>query len=287
MNMKRFAAVAIVLACGILFASLHTPGQCAEKINFAVIFLGGPDTGPEGEKIINQFMASLTKLTGMKKDSIQGKYFNKIDEAKTYIKQNKNTYIMGSIGFYLANRKSMNLSPLAVVDIGGDDKEEFYLIVKKGTYKSLGQLKGKILAGNVLYEDKSFINTMIFDNKIDISKHFKLRPTNRPLSAVRKLDSGQYDAVLLTHMQYSSLKNLDIFNRITVIHKSSQMPALGLMMIDSKTNNTVKPKIVGAVTRMCNQQDTKGACKNFGIDGFNKLEAETLKHEITKYESAQ
>ncbi len=287
MNTKRIAAVALLLAMGALFAPLLTPAHCAEQINFAVIFLGGPDTGAEGEKIITQFMSSLTKLTGMKKDSIQGKYFNKIDDAKTSIRQNKNSYIMGSIGFYLANRKAMNLEPLAAVNIDGNDREEYYLIVKKGSYKSLAQLKGKILAGNVLYEDKKFINNLIFEKKIDIAKHFKLQPSNRPLSAVRKLDSGQYDAVLLNHMQYSSLKNLDIFKKIEVIHKSPQMPALGLMMITTKTNSAAKPRIVGAVTRMCNQQDTKAACKNFGIDGFDKLEAETLANEISKYESAQ
>jgi hypothetical protein len=38
---------------------------------------------------------------------------------------------------------------------------------------------------------------------------------------------------------------------------------------------------------MCNQEDTKGVCKNFGIDGFDKLDAEILTNEIKKYESDQ
>jgi ABC-type phosphate/phosphonate transport system substrate-binding protein len=181
----------------------------------------------------------------------------------------------------------MNLSPLAAVKIGGEDQEEYSVIVKKGAYKTLSQLKGKTLAGNILYEDKKFINTMVFDNKIDISKHFKIKPSNRPLSAVRKLDSGQFDAVILNHMQYISLKNLDIFKNIQVIHSSPKMPALGLMMINTKANNAAKDKIVNAITRMCGQEDTKAACKNFGIDGFDKLEAETLANEITKYEGAK
>ncbi len=287
MDSKKFLALITLIMCTIFFYPFHSTGYCAEKINFAVIFLGGPDTGEEGEKIISQFMASLTKLTGMKKDSLQGKYFNDITEAKTCIKQNKNTYIMGSLGFYLANKKAMNLSPLAVVKIGGDDREQYNLIVKKGSYKSLKQLKGKILAGNVLYEDTKFINKIIFDNKIDITKHFQLKPSSRPLSAVRKLTSGQFDAVLLNNMQYNSLKNLDVFSKIDVIYQSSKMPALGLMMTNTKTNIAAKAKIVNAVTRMCNQADTKEACKNFGIDGFSKLEAETLKNEITKYEGTK
>ena len=287
MNTKRLIALMAIFLCGFIFSTLRTPGYGAEKINFAVIFLGGPDTGVEGDKIINQFMASLAKLTSMKKDSLQGKYFNNINDAKTYIRENKNSYIMGSIGFYLANKKSMDLVPLAAVKIDNDDREQYVLIVKKGSYKSLKQLKGKVLAGNVLYEDVKFINKLIFENKIDIAKHFQLKPSNRPLSAVRKLTSGQVDAVLLNNMQYASLKSLDVFSKIEVLYQSPQMPALGLMMANTKTNNAVKEKIVNAVTRMCNQADTKEACKNFGIDGFNKLEAGTLKDEITKYEGGK
>ena len=287
MNTKRIKALMTIILCGFIFSTFSMPGFGAEKINFAVIFLGGPDTGAEGDKIINQFMASLTKLTSMKKDSLQGKYFNNITEAKTYIRENKNTYIMGSLGFYLANKKSMNLLPLAAVKIDGDDREQYVLIVKKGSYKSIKQLKGKVLAGNVLYEDAKFINGLIFENTIDIAKHFQLKPSSRPLSAVRKLESGQVDAVLLNHMQYASLKKLDVFSKIEVLHQSPQMPALGLMMANTKTNNAAKEKIVNAVTRMCNQADTKAACKNFGIDGFNKLGVETLKDEITKYEGGK
>jgi hypothetical protein len=287
MNMKKLIAVTILLACGYVLFPMQTPGHCAEKINFAVIFLGGPDTGAEGEKIITQFMSSLTKLTGMEKNSLSGKYFNNIGDAKTYVQKNKNSYIMASIGFYLANRKPMNLSPLAVVKLDGEDKEQYFLIVKKDSHKTLKSLKGKILAGNILYEDQKFINTMIFDNKIDISKYFQLKPTNRPLSAVRKLISGEYDAVLLNHLQYYSLKHLDLFNKIEVIHESTKMPALGLMMINTKTNKAAQNKIVNAITKMCNQEDTKGVCKNFGIDGFDKIEPEILDNEIKKYESAQ
>jgi hypothetical protein len=284
---KKIIAISLILCAGFIFSHLQTPGYCADKISFAVIFLGGPDTGAEGENIINQFMGSLSKLSGMKQNSLQGKYFNNITDAKAYIQSNKNSYIMASLGFYLANRKMMNLAPLAVVKIGGSDKEQYFLIVKKGAYKKLSQLKGKILAGNILYEDKKFINTMIFDNKIDITKHFQVKPSSRVLSAVRKLTSGQYDAVLLNRMQYNSLQGLDIFSKVEVLVKSQEMPALGLMMINSPTNKSARSKIVTAVTKMCSQEDTKGACKNFGIEGFETLAPEILDNEIKKFDSAK
>jgi hypothetical protein len=59
------------------------------------------------------------------------------------------------------------------------------------------------------------------------------------------------------------------------------------MMVNTGKNNSVKNKIVNSVTRMCNQTDTKEACKNFGIDGFDSIEMEKLDDEIKKFENAQ
>src|SRR5271157_2060944 len=222
MRTHKYFISAIIIFFFVTLPPFQQQGNCGDRISFAVIFLGGPDTGAEGEKIISQFMDSLTKLSGLKKDSLQGKYFNTVDSAKTYIQQNKNSYIMGSIAFYLANRKNMDLAPLAVVKIQGESKEQYYLVANKEKYKSLTELKGKVLSGNILYEDKKFINRLIFNNTIDVSEYFKLKPSNRPLSAVKKLMRGEYDAVLLNHLQYNNLRSLAEFKKIQIIHKSPQ-----------------------------------------------------------------
>ncbi len=287
MNTYKYFLSAIIVFLFLFLPPFQQQGDCDDKISFAVIFLGGPDTGAEGERIISQFMESLTKLSGLKKDSLQGKYFNTVDSAKTYIRQNKNSYIMGSIAFYLANKKGMNLVPLAVVKIQGGSKEQYYLITNKERYKALSELKGKVLSGNILYEDKKFINRMIFNNTLDISEYFKLKPSSRPLSAVRKLLKGEYDAVLLNNLQYNNLKSLAEFNKIQIVHKSPQMPSLGLMMVNTEKDNSVKNKIINTVTRMCNQKDTNEACKNFGIEGFDQIGIEALENEIKKYENNQ
>jgi hypothetical protein len=58
-------------------------------------------------------------------------------------------------------------------------------------------------------------------------------------------------------------------------------------MINTNTNQAAQSKIINAVTRMCGQADTREVCKSFSIDGFEKIEAETLKDEITKYENGK
>jgi ABC-type phosphate/phosphonate transport system substrate-binding protein len=286
MKNKLIILAAAMLLSGFISATSTSPALSAGKVSFADIYLGGPDPGTEGNKIITQFLAMLSKYSGIRQGTIQGQYFNNISSAKVYLRNNRDSFIIGSIGFFLANRKSMNLVPLATVKIHSNDKEQYYMLIKKGKYQTLKQMKGKIISGNVLYEDPKFINKMIFNNIINVQTFFTTKPTYRALSAVRKVDAGKYDAVLLNNMQYHSLKNLAVFKNLQVVHKSPQFPALGLMMVNTKRNQEVMGKIMKAVTEICYKEDGKSVCKNFAIGGFKKINQDLLNNEIKRFEGS-
>ena len=122
--------------------------------------------------MIDQFITTLAKLTGMSRSQLNGKYFNNMNQAKTYIKSNNNSFVMGSLGFYLANRSFMKLVPLATVNLGDTNKDRYYLIVKKGSYGSLKQLKGKSLSGNVIYENSNYLKDRS-SVKVDQKKYYQ------------------------------------------------------------------------------------------------------------------
>lgn len=286
MKLARVACYGMI-AASVMMSAFILPLVGEEKITFAIIFAGGPDVGSEGKNIVAQFLKTVSETTKMKQDAMEGDYFNTSKEAMEYIQKHKNTYIMGSLGFYLSQRKTNNLVPLAVVKLKGNDQEQFYVLVKKGTYSSLKDLKGKILSGNVLYEDTRFLDSIVFDNTLSVAKHFKLEPTARPLSAIRKMGTGKVDAILLNHLQYETLKSHPSFKDLKIIHRSAKMPALGLMMVGTKRNKEMQPKIVKAITTMCETEKGKPVCKNFGIDGFQTIDAKALENEIKKYEGAE
>ena len=273
----------IALACLFVITPQPELQSRGETVDFVIIFPGGPDTQQEGASMINQFITNLAKLTGISKSQLRGKYFNNINSARTYIKNHRNSFIMGSLGFFLAHKSNMKLVPLATVNLGSSNKERYYLVVKKGRYSSLNRLKGKTLSGNVIFENKNYINNIVFNDSIDVSKHFILKPTSRPLSAVRRLTRKRIDSVLLNKMQYESLKSLALFSKIEVIYKSNEVPALGLMMVDSTKTNSVKNKVLSAVTRMCNLADTKDVCKNFGLSGFLRVKPGELDEVTEKF----
>ena len=283
--MKKYIRILIFIALACLFVIAPQPELQSNvgTVDFVIIFPGGPDTQQEGTSMISQFISNLVKLTGLSKSQLRGKYFNNINLARTYIKTHRNSFIMGSLGFFLAHKSNMGLVPLATVNLGSSNKERYYLVVKKGRYGSLNQLKGKTLSGNVIFETKNYINNIVFNDSIDVSKHFLLKPTSRPLSAVRRLTRKRIDAVLLNKMQYESLKSLALFSKIEVIYKSNEVPALGLMMVNNSRTKSVKDKVLNAVTTMCNLADTKEVCKNFGLSGFLRVKPGELDEVTRKY----
>ena len=122
---------------------------------------------------------------------------------------------------------------------------------------------------------------------MNISKDFKLEPTPRPLSAVRKLDTGMVDAVLVNQMQYISLKRIpSTFQKLEVIYTSPNLPRLGFMMIDSPGAQKVKDEILRAIVKMSSLEEGKKVCNNFGITGFQNIEPEKIDEAIKKYNSA-
>ena len=279
-----------MLATALFLATLlpgHTVMQksafSAARIHFAIVFIGGPDPQGEGKNILNQFLANLSKISGISRSRLAGHYFNSLPAAKAYIRRNRNCFIVGSIGFFAANRRSMNLVPLAKVSMQGSDREQYFLVVKKGRYRNLQQMKGKKISGNVLYESSRFLSNIVFQKRINVRTYFRLKPTHRPLTAVRRVSRGRVDGVLLNRMQYNSLKRLAMFRRLQVAYRSPRLPALGLMMVNTPVNRAEKGKLLKALTGLCRMPEGQKVCKNFGIQGFNKVTPGEVERAVASY----
>ena len=280
---KFFAILGLCFAALLSSATVLPAAEPDETIHFAIIFPGGPSPGGEGKQMIDQFIQHLADMASLDRDNIEGQYFNQISTAVDTVKNYNNIYILGSTGFFLAHRADMKLVPLTTLSMGGTDTEKYYVIVKKGAYIDLDGLKGHTLSGNVLYEDVRFINRIIFNGKIDIDTYFKPTPTLRPLSALRKLNTGGVDAVLVNEMQYRALQTMPLFKEIDTVYISQPIPALGLMMNDTAVNNGIRDRVVTAVGQMCAIDEGRDICRNFGLEGFNPIKEGQLSDVLRKY----
>ncbi len=281
--------VLLLLFAGLVISLNQGSGieAAVTDINLVVVYPGGPSTEEEGKRMIDQFISTIAKVAGMDPKSMDGAYFTNVREAKNYIRLRRNAFIMGSLGFYLSNMKTLNLVPLTSVRFRQGGKEQYHVIVKKGRYRNVKALKGKVLSGNVLYEDIQYINSIIFNNVINARNHFVLRPTSRPLTALRRTAQGKIDAVLINQIQYQSLKGMSMFDSLESIYASEELPTVGLMMVDTRKNNSVKERIVDAVTQMCYMPDGKDVCRSFGINGFERLEHGALNNVVKMFSSSR
>jgi len=283
-NSLLFLFVSLFVISSLIFISQERVYSNSNRIDFVVVYPGGPSSGGEGSKIVNQFIGTLASITGLPKSRLKGAYFTRIAQADRYISVHRNAFIMGSLGYYLSHKKRFSLAPLTTVNISGNLPEQYRVIVKKGKYQTLRQLRRKKLTGNVLYEDLRFLNKIVFDNKLgNIKRFFRLKKTKRTLRAVRKVARGRIDAVVLNQMQYQSLKGLSMFKKVAVIYTSPAYPTLGFMYSKNSVTDGVRAKILSAVTRMCFLPQGKGACKNFGIKGFSAVNSEVFNGAVQKY----
>jgi hypothetical protein len=191
---------------------------------------------------------------------------------------------MGSLGFYLSRRAQLDLIPLARLMLSSAVEDRYFLMVRKGRYSSLDQLKGKSVTGSVLADDPRFLSRLVFEGKLDVNDHFTLKPTSRPLSAVRKVSRDKVDAVLLNNMQHSSLKALPVADELEVLHRSPGLPPLGLMMVDTPKTRMHKETVVKAVSAMCDTEKGKPICTSFGFAGFAPLRPDDLATVVATYD---
>ena len=256
-------------------------------VEFVIVYPGGPDAGAEGKKLAEQLVQHLTAATGLEPASFAGAYFNDEKAAAVYLKTHRDAFVLGGLGFYLSQRKSLGLLPLAHLRGETGSDERFSVVVKKGRFKTLNDLRGKSLWGSALYEDSRYIDRFAFAGQLQAAQWFDVHPTPRPLSAVRKLDSDAADAVLLTQAQLDALKRLPLFEKLEVIHTSEPVCSLGLMAVPTPRTKAVQEKVMKAVLELCTTAQGKSVCQSAGIVGFDPVKADVLDAAVKKYDGTR
>jgi hypothetical protein len=256
----------------------------AAKVALAIVNPGGPDAGSEGNKLAAELAAHLGAAAGIEPTEIEAAYFNQLPAAAAYLKKHKDAFVLGGLGVFLSQRKALKLVPLArLLGKNGSD-EEFAVVVRKGRYGSLAELRGKELHGSVLADDARYVDRFVFGGKLRASAHFKCRPSERPLSALRKLGADEVDAVLLNRVQFEALKTMPLFEKLQVVYNSGPVPTVGLMMATTPRTRALKDRIVQAVSKLCGTEKGAPVCQTYGITGFESMGEDALVEAIKTYD---
>lgn len=231
--------------------------------------------GPVNENDANGAMASMLRVVERvgqwPEHSFTPLFTAKAAECRKLLAEQKPGFAITSLGLYLEQHVPHNLVPLVQPKIKGATSERYRVIVQKGRFKSLDKLKGKSLGGTVL-EEPEFIGRIVFAGDYEPASFFVLKPSRQAIRALRALDSGELDAVILNEQQFAGLGSLELKNPVEAVFTSDEIPLMGLAADGKATTAEERARFAKALEGMCADAEGKKLCDLFGVEAFVPVE---------------
>jgi ABC-type phosphate/phosphonate transport system substrate-binding protein len=211
--------------------------------------------------------------------SLTSLFTTHIKECKTHLDEEKPQFAITTLGTFLAYREKLDLIPLVQPVINGSSSERYRIVVRKGTFPSIAELKGKTLGGS-LVEETVFLKRVVFQGKVDPETFFTLKGSRRALRALRTLVKGDLDAVMVNSQQYRALGSLPFASELAVAFTSEEMPLVGLVANGKRTTAEQRDRFLKALEKMCEHRDGRQLCELFGIERFVPADGQAYKKAI-------
>ena len=261
-----------VMSIAVLLVTIPVMAQDADqKPSLVVCYTTGSVNRRQAKKATNSMLGVLEGLAGWKQGSYQSEFTSKSKECLDLLKQKTTHFISPSLGFFLKHRKEYGLIPIARPRVQGRTTDRWYLIVRKGSFQKLDDLKGKTLGGP-LVDDVEFLRRVVFKGRIDPASFFVLKRSSRVLRSLRKPAKGKLDAVLVNQQQYEALPSLPFAKDLVPVFKSDPMPIPSLLAVKSRTTARERKDLAKAFAAFCKTPKGKGFCQMFGIDTFEPVQ---------------
>ena len=269
----RPAVLTVFLAAVLAVAS----AEAAPPRLVLVCYPGGPVRARDAQPAMESMLRVIEETGHWPQGSLTAEFTSKVDACRALMKQKQPHFAILSTGLYLEHRDAHHLVPVAQPNIRGKTTDTYRILVRKGTFGSLEDLEGKTLGGTLLTEPR-FLKKIVFENRIDPAAHFELAPSRRALRALRKLDRGKLDAVMVNDQQYRSLDSLPFSDKLEVVFTSDPLPLVGLVADERKTSRKDRARLTQSLTAMCTHAKGKELCKLFGVEAFVPADTDTYKN---------
>jgi len=254
----------LALTCGLASLAASAADGHAPLL---VCYPGGPVSDQDARGAMDALLRVVERLGQWPQNSFVSQFTVKADECRRLLEEQNPGFAITSLGLFLELRDRYDLVPLVQPKIGGRVSERYRVVARKDKFKTLDELKGKSLGGTVL-EEQDFIGRIVFAGKIDPAGFFALRPTKQAIRALRALDKGEIDAVLLNEQQYSALGSLALTNPLEAVFTSQDIPLMGLVADGKTTTPAERARFAKALEGLCADPEGKKLCDLFGVESF-------------------
>ena len=256
---------------GLLAALLAGPAMAAAPAPIVVCYPGGPVNEADATAAMDAMLRVVERVGQWKVNTLTSVFTAKADECRDLLADKKPSFAITSLGLFLEQRTAHHLLPLVQPQMKGSTTERYQLVASKGKFGSLAQIKGKTLGGTVL-EEPEFVKRIVFAGKINPETFFELQPSRQALRALRSLDKGELDAVLLNGQQSAGLASLQLAGPIEPVFTSEEIPLMGMAADSKSTTADDRTRMTKALAGMCVDPEGKKLCDLFGIEAFVPVE---------------
>ncbi len=243
------------------------PAGAAEPTPIVVCYPGGAVDENDARGAMDAMLRVLERLGRWPEKSFTSFFTAEAGECKRLMGEKQPGFAITSLGLYLELRAEHHLIPLAQPRINGSNTERTRVVVREGKYKGLADLHGKALGGTVLAEPE-FVGRIVFAGKYDPASFFVLKPSKRAIRALRALDKGKLDAVILSGQQFAGLSSLDLNSPIEAIFTSEEIPLMGLVADDRTGSAADRARFARALEGLCADGEGTKLCRLFGVESF-------------------
>lgn len=277
--MRKLVITSALLLPLILLAS---PRAEAGPRDFLICIPGSPGSSASAASYMKPFFRRIESLAGWPVGATQGSYHPKYSGCMSQIRTGKPGFAVMALGVYLKHRRSLKLKAIGQVDMFAGAGKRLYLVVRKGTYSSLSELKGKKLTSNHLAE-KRFLNQILFRGKIKVSQHFQLRMVYRTTKGMRNVARGRADATIINDDELKTMKRRSWGKSLKILLKSPPLPGAVLVAFGQHAKPADVTKLKSVIGRMCKGAQGNKLCKSSGIRGMRPASQATFARMIRMY----
>lgn len=257
--MPRLFVFVLSVAAG---AALPSPAGAA---SIAVCHDGGPGSTAQAKEKLERFLRHMERSAGLGAGSLSGEYHTAREGCEAYAAKAKPAFAVLDLGTLLRRWDDWKLTPIGRV--GTAEETRYHVLVRKGSYESLGGLEGKAVVA-ALPEDEAFLGAIVLEGKAKLRATF----TDRPLKALREVAREKTDAAVVGKDAWEHAGELGLPVELVSIHRSEPLPGLTLVSVGANADAALASKVAGALGKLC-EGDGAELCKELGVKTFSPAKA--------------
>lgn len=265
------------------FAQESKPAA-SSAMKVLVCYPGGVMRIQDAESAMGSMLRILEETGGWTPGTMKGLFATDVNDCKEILKEQKPHFAITTLGIFLECRQVLNLIPLVQPRINGSNSDTYRILVRKGVFSSLEELKGKTLGG-LLVSEPEFLKRVVFQSKVDPVSFFELRESSRILRSLREVAKGELDAIIINSQQFRAIGSLPFANELLVVFTSGGVPLVGAVANKQVTTGDQRDRFSKALGRLCDHPDGKHLCELFGVDTFVPADMKAFREVIEQWDS--